>query len=87
MARKLILNERDRVKREMEYLKVILQTLQDDTDEFEAGKSVLRTYVEQLKEGIDALNRRWSELSQVGVRQEEADFIREMSASIPKPSL
>ena len=87
MSRKLILKERDRVKREMEYLKVILQTLQDDTDEFEGGKSVLRTYVEQLKEGIDGLGRRWSELSQVGVRQEEADFIREMNMSIPKPSL
>ena len=85
MTRKLVMKERDRVRREMDYLEIILQTLIDDVNEFTSGKSRLDKFCEQLKENIDGLARRWSELSQANTTQEEADFIREMGMSTPKP--
>ena len=85
MTRKLVLKERDRVRREMEYLEVIVQTLIDDVGEFTSGKSRIGEFVERLKENIDGLARRWAELHQVNAKQEEADYIREMKMSIPQP--
>jgi len=87
MPRKLVMKERDRVRREMLYLRETLRTLQDDINEFEIGKSVLRDFCEQLEENIEQLAARLKILRTSEAAQAEHDFVREMNMSIPKPSL
>ena len=87
MPRKLVMKERDRVRREMLYLRETLRTLQDDISEFEMGKSVLRDFCEQLDENIEQLAARLKVLRTSEAAQAEHDFVREMKMSIPKPSL
>ena len=87
MPRKLVMKERDRVRREMLYLRETLRTLQDDINEFEIGKSVLRDFCEQLDGNIDQLAARLKVLRTSEAAQAEHDFVREMNMSIPKPSL
>ena len=87
MPRKLVMKERDRVRREMDYLGETLQTLQDDISEFEMGKSVLCDFCEQLDDNIQQLAARLKVLRTSDAVQREHIFVREMNMSIPKPSL
>lgn len=87
MPRKLVMKERDRVRREMDYLGETLQTLQDDINNYKVGKSVLRDFCEQLSESIEQLAARLKVLRMSESAQAEDDFVREMNMSIPKPSI
>jgi len=87
MPRKLVMKERDRVRREMLYLQETLRTLQDDISEFEMGKSVLCDFCEQLDDNIQQLAARLKVLRTSDAVQREHILVREMNMSIPKPSL
>ena len=87
LVMKLVMKERDRVRREMDYLQETLRTLQDDISEFEMGKSVLRDFCEQLDDNIQQLAARLKVLRTSDAVQREHILVREMNMSIPKPSL
>jgi len=84
---KIILKERDRVRREMEYLEATLQTLTDDVNRFGSGQTHLDEFNERLEEHIKVFAGRLRELRQCWAIQEEQDFIQTMNSSIPKPQI
>ena len=87
LVMKLVMKERDRVRREMDYLQETLRTLQDDISEFEMGKSVLCDFCEQLDDNIQQLAARLKVLRTSDAVQREHILVHEMNMSIPKPSL
>ena len=84
---KLMLKERDRVRREMEYLEVTLATLTDDVNRFGSGQTHLDEFNERLEEHLVVFAVRLKELRQCWAIQEEQDFIQTMESSIPNPSV
>jgi len=84
---KLILKERDRVRREMEYLEATLVTFLDDVNRFGSGQTHLNEFTEKFKDNLAVLAGRLRELRHCWATQEERDFVDTLESSIPKPSV
>ena len=87
MRRKLLMRESDKVKREVQLLETLCDSISTDIFSVECGITSFADFVERTEEHFRAFAERLIELKGVAIREEADEVLKAAQMSTPGPSI